>query len=82
MGYEVLKNTMMTLCVSAWVEEFNRKGEGNPVILYKPQGQTSEDNCFNLTADDFILATQTPSQQEILKKCAKSNLVCVDATQN
>ena len=76
----VEKHNDDTLSVSAWVEEFNTKGQGNPVILYKPQGQTSADNCFNLTADDFILPIQTPLQQEILKKCAKSNIVCVDAT--
>ena len=32
----VEKHNDDALSVSAWVEEFNTKGEGNPVILYKP----------------------------------------------
>ena len=51
---------------------FNTKGEGNPILLYKPQGQATADTCFNLTSEDFVLAIQTSFQQEILKKCAET----------
>ena len=68
------------LSVSAWVEEFMTKGEENPFLLYKPQGQPSSNNCLELSSDDFILIIQTPLQREVFKKCATNNCVCVDAT--
>ena len=65
------------LSVSAWVEELTNENEGNPVILYKAQGQTLQ--CSNLNKEDFILALQTPLQKHMLQKCGK-NIVCMDST--
>ena len=38
-----------------WVEEV-KSHDGNPVILYKQQGQPQPLDCDNLCSEDFVLA--------------------------
>ena len=52
--------------VNIWVEEM-RSSKGNPVILYKKQGEPQPDDCDNLCNDDLVLAIQTPLQTQILQ---------------
>ena len=72
----VEKHNDDALSVSAWVEEFMTKGEENPFLLYKPQGQPSSNNCLELSSDDFILIIQTPLQEKCLKNVPQI-IVCV-----
>ena len=62
------------------MEELKANGDGNPILMYKPQGQIFSDTTFNLAKNDFCLAIQTKLQQEMFKKCANSHVVCVDST--
>ena len=68
------------LSVDAWVEELKANGDGNPLLMYKPQGQIFSDTTFNLAKNDFCLAIQTKLQQEMFKKIANSHVVCVNST--
>ena len=74
------KHQSDALSVDAWVEELKANGDGNPILMYKPQGQIFSDTTFNLAKNDFCLAIQTKLQQEMFKKCANSHVVCVDST--
>ena len=67
------------LNVDAWVEELKANGDGNPILMYKPQGQIFSDTTFNLAKNNFCLAIQTKLQQ-MFKKFAKSHVVCIDST--
>ena len=66
--------------VHAWVEEMEQKGEGNPVLLYKPQGKAPLQEYANLHKGDFILVLQTPLQAELLRTFGPKRIVCIDGT--
>lgn len=63
--------------VKLWVEEMNDKCDNIPVLIYKPQGETSS---VPLHSKDFILGIQTPLQAEMLKKFGHNKTICIDAT--
>lgn len=65
--------------VRLWVEEMRESPE-NPVLLYKAQGATQPDICENLREKDFVLAIQTPLQENIMKRLTNGRVVCVDGT--
>ena len=47
--------------VQLWVDELSQ-GSDNPIIYFKPQGET--DNSANLHKDDVLLSIQTQFQKE------------------
>ena len=61
--------------VSLWVAEM-KQSDNNPVLLYKPQGESHE----VMSENDFILAFQTPFQAHILCSCGHDKIVCIDST--
>jgi hypothetical protein len=65
--------------VAAWVEEM-KNDQSNPVILYKPQGERQPAHCDNLSDDDFLIALQTPLQQQMLQTFSQDQTVCIDST--
>ena len=62
-----------------WVEEMKRS-ESDPVILYKPQGQTPPQKCRYLSERDFVVAIQTPLQADMMKQFTNNRVLCVDGT--
>ena len=66
--------------VHAWVEEMKKKGDGNPVLLYKPQGETPPEQYANLQDGDFVLVLQTPLQAEMLLTLGPKRIVYVERT--
>ena len=60
--------------VMFWVEEMKTKADENPVLIYKPQGTSTE--LSNLHINDFVLAIQTPLQAEMLKRF-RNNFVSI-----
>ena len=54
--------------------------DGNPVILYKPQGLKQPQECDNLSDRDFVIAIQTPLQADLMKKLCNGRVVCIDGT--
>ena len=76
----VEKHPIDAVSVGAWIEELKTKGEDNPVLLVKSQGQSQPENCDNLEVRDFVLVLQTPLQRDMLKTFAPNRVVCVDAT--
>ena len=65
--------------VKLWVEEM-RSSDGNPVILYKHQGEPQPDKCDNICNENFVLAIQTPLQAEMMKRYSNGRVVCIDGT--
>lgn len=63
--------------VMLWVEEMKTKADENPVLIYKPQGSSTELSYMHI--NDFVLAIQTPLQAEMLKRFG-NNVLCIDAT--
>ena len=61
--------------VTLWVAEM-KQSDNNPVLLYKPQGESHE----VMSENDFILAFQTPFQAHILCSCGDDKIVCIDST--
>ena len=54
--------------VQLWVEEVNRMGKNNPVLMYKPQGK--------LTEKPNLLEKEV----EVAKKCGPNKVIYIDAT--
>ena len=55
--------------------------EGNPIILYKQQGEPQPPECNYLCQKDFVLALQTPLQaNNMMKKHANGRVICIDST--
>ena len=54
-------------------------GSGDEVQLhlYKPQGLPQPDTC---NEEDFVLAIQTPSQADMMKRFSDGRVVLVDST--
>jgi hypothetical protein len=71
-GIERHANDHTSVC--AWVEEM-RTAPFNPILVFKPQGVSSN----GLPEDDFLLVFQNEFQLEMLKEFGK-NVVCCDAT--
>lgn len=65
--------------VGIWVEQM-KEIDGNPVILYKPQGLKQPQECDNLSDRDFVIAIQTPLQADLMKKLCNGRVVCIDGT--
>ena len=61
---------------SIWVEEMKAL-DYDPILLYKPQGNTSDLSAVCI--DDFILCIQTNFQKDCFTRFAKT-VVCIDAT--
>ena len=61
---------------AAWVEEM-KEMEFNPVVIFKQQGTTIEEE--GVRQEDFLLAVQTKFQLEMMKEFG-NNIICVDAT--
>ena len=70
------------MSVHLWVQECISHEKENPVLFYKPQGQTLAEVGTNkgLGVHDFALVLQTPLQCEMLKTCGNNQVICVDAT--
>eukprot|EP00794_Sanderia_malayensis_P011705 gene11705-12923_t len=68
------KDSSDTQSVHYWVNEL-RKGDYNPVLIYKPQGTDG----YDLPKDDFLLGIQTQYQLEHLMKHG-GKVICMDAT--
>lgn len=51
----VEKHPIDAVSVGAWIEELKTKGEDNPVLLVKSQGQPQPENCDHLEDQDFVL---------------------------
>ena len=64
--------------VLAWIEQWKKNEESNPVLFYKLQGEETSD-IVSLAKEDFFIAVQTPLQKHMLKQYA-SNGVCCDTT--
>ena len=54
--------------------------EGNPITLYKQQGEPQPPECNYLCKEDFVLALQTPLQANMMKKHANGRVICIDST--
>ena len=65
--------------VNMWVTEMMSQ-EGNPIILYKQQGEPQSPEYNNLCKEDFVLALQTPLQANMMKKHANGRVSCTDST--
>ena len=76
----IQKHTNDAVSVSAWVEEQMAKEEGNPVVLYKAQGQDQPQGCSHLRLEDFILALQTPLQRDMMQQYGPNKIICMDST--
>ena len=63
--------------VAVWVQDM-MKSESNPVLLYKPQGSELSQNTPSLGKSDFILALQTPLQEDMLLNFGSN--MCMDDT--
>lgn len=71
-GIERHCNDQTSIC--AWVEEMQSMAF-NPILVFKPQGKTSN----GLSEDDFLLGFQTEYQLDMFKAFG-GNVVCCDAT--
>ena len=60
--------------VRVWVQEMSTL-EYNPVLIFKPQGESKD----NFTENDFLLVLQTEFQRDMFQRFC-SVAVCVDAT--
>ena len=65
--------------VNVWVTEIMSQ-EGNPIILYKQQGEPQPLECNYLSKEEFVLALQTPLQANMMKKHANGRVICIDST--
>lgn len=63
------------ISVDSWVNEVQ---DSNCVVLYKPQGVTSDEHV-HLKKGDFVLIIMTDGQKEILEKFG-NDCVCIDGT--
>ena len=73
----VIKHPDDATSVAAWVREMDRRGEANPVLLYKAQGQPPPPDLVDINETDFILVIQTPIQGAIhVKAVWQDSSVC------
>lgn len=61
--------------VLAWIQEWSRKEEDNPILYYKLQGEEAEDG-YDLAPDDFFVAVQAPLQKEMMQKFGHKGICC------
>lgn len=61
--------------VYAWVRSCEDRGENNPVLLYKQQGQ----ELNGLDSDDFFLGLMNPIQKAMFKKFGQDRIL-IDST--
>ncbi|XP_070179010.1 uncharacterized protein [Littorina saxatilis] len=59
-----------------WVDQLATETD-NPIIYYKPQGQTKDTDT--LQENDFLLCIQTQFQREMMNRQA-NKMVCIDST--
>ena len=69
-------NDLTSVCV--WVEEV-KSHTYNPILYFKPQGETQPDNMDNVGNDDFLLGIQTDFQRDMLVKYG-GECICMDST--
>lgn len=61
-----------------WVKEMMAKGDENPILYYKPQGESSNYNSY-FSKNDFCLIIMTKLQSELFLKFGNDK-VCIDGT--
>ena len=64
--------------VLAWIEEWKKDDETNPILFYKLQGKKAPDG-YDPCDEDFFIAMQTPLQKHMLQQFG-ANGVCCDST--
>jgi hypothetical protein len=63
--------------VLAWIEEWKKDDETNPILFYKLQGKKAPDG-YDLCDEDSFIAMQTPLQKHMFQQFG-SNGVCCDS---
>ena len=63
--------------VLAWITEWNRSPDTDPILLQKFQGSCL--HGYDLLKEDIILVIQSPFQKSMLEKCGAGG-VCCDST--
>ena len=64
--------------VLAWIEEWKQRGNSNPILFYKLQGEEAPDG-YDLAEKDFIIVVQTPLQRHMFQQFSDKG-VCCDST--
>ena len=61
--------------VAVWVKEA-REQEYDPVLIFKPQGES----CADLVDESFLLGLQTKLQRDTMIRFGDGGVICIDAT--
>jgi len=77
-SYNTKSHENDAVSVRLWVEAMKKKGEGNPVLYFKEQGEDDED-VPHFTKNDFCLIIMTQFQSEMFLKFGNDK-VCIDGT--
>ncbi|KAE9523853.1 hypothetical protein AGLY_015741 [Aphis glycines] len=77
-SYNTKSHENDAVSVRLWVEDMKKKGENNPILYFKEQGENDE-NVPHFSKNDFCLIIMTQFQSEMFLKFGNDK-VCIDGT--